>query len=200
MTPLCTVQDVKNYLGDPTISSAADTTLTTLINFVSSLAVNQANLPDREDGEDVGFFEDVYREHYDGNNSRILLLRHCAPSTPVTGVQKVTIDGRDIPKSPQPPLSGFVFDRFSVRLRGYFFTAGQQNVEIRYAAGFPEDSSTAIALKGAAAEWVAQMFKQRTHIDVRAKTLDRETVSFVQEMMPIRMAALLNNLKMRMAA
>ncbi len=200
MTPLCTLAQVKRYLDIPPTTTTGDAVLSSLITLVSALAPNQANSPDREDGEDPTLFEDDYREQYDGHGTVVLLLRHSAPTTPVARVRALTIDGLPVPKSPGAPLPGFMWDRFSVRLRGYRFLRGQQNVVVTYTAGHDPSGATGLALAGAAAEWVAEVYKQRPHIDVRAKTLDRETVSFLAELMPLRMTALLTNLKNRMAA
>jgi hypothetical protein len=200
MDLLCSLADVKAYLDIPDATTNADAKLTDLIEVVSAYAVNQANLPDREDGDDPSFFESDYTEHYDGPGGTVLLLRHSAPSTPVTAVRAVTVDGSSIPKSGGAPAPGFSSDRFSVRLRGYRFTKGEQNVVVKYSAGVDQASSTGVALKGAATEWVASIYKTRPHIDIQSKTLDRETITFVQKTMPVRMSAVLENLKTRMAA
>lgn len=200
MDDLCSLDDAKAYLGIPSATTTSDDVLSDLITFVSAYALNQANVSDREDGEDPSFFEDDYTETYDGHGGQVLLLRHSSPATPVSRVRSVTVSGTPIPKSPGAPQSGFAWDRFSVRLRGYTFTKGVQNVTVSYTSGNDANGATGQMLRGAAAEWVALIFKTRAHIDVRSKTLDRETVTFMAETMPVRMAAVLTNLKNRVAA
>ena len=198
MDALCTVADVQAYPG---LANAPADTLSPLIDFVSAEAINASNMPDREDDGDQTFFSDDYTESYDGNGTTGLLLRHCAPTTPVTAVRSVLVDGRSIPKSPAAPTPGFVATRFGVELRGgYIFCRGIRNVVVRYTAGVDPSSVTAQLLKAAAVEWVALVYKQAPHIDIRAKTLDRETVSFFQAAMPVRMQGVIENLRNRVAA
>ena len=200
MDSLCTLPDVKSYLDIPSGNTNADAILSSLILGVSAYALNQSNMPDREDGEDPTFFEDDYVEHYDGHGNHLLLLRHGAPTTPVTRVSAVTVNGVAIPKAGEAPSRGFVWTSKQVLLRGYRFWKGVQNVRVKYTAGVDPNGSTGQALKSASAEWIAMIYKVRPHIDIRAKTLDRETVSFMQSAMPTRMQAVLTNLMPRVAA
>jgi hypothetical protein len=67
---------------------------------------------------------------------------------PVTAVAGVTVNGIQIPASPDGVVSGFVFDELTVYMVGcHRFKKGRQNVQLNYTAGYatvPADVERAV--------------------------------------------------------
>lgn len=113
----------------------------------------------------------------DGTGGRRLSMRYY----PVTAVASLTIDGKVIPPRPSPTASGYTFDDYQIRLTGYVFEEGFDNVEVVYSAGLatiPED------LQQACAELVVTRYKARDRIGVSSKSLAGESISFVVDEFP----------------
>jgi len=55
---------------------------------------------------------------------------------PIISVAGVGINGTVVPASASPNLPGFAFDQSTIYLRSYGFSAGYQNVQISYRAGY----------------------------------------------------------------
>jgi hypothetical protein len=75
-------------------------------------------------------------------------------------------------------------------LRGGVFPRGVQNVAISYTAGL---ASVPVDVAQACVEIVATKYKRRTNIEVSAKTLNGETISFTQADMPASAKTALDN-------
>jgi hypothetical protein len=197
--PLATLVEVKRYLDfkpDPTAASVADEELTRLVAYATAALAGAAYLPPRDDGEPVSFAEDVYREHYDGTGTAILLLRR----GPVSRVQKVLVDGTTIPRATHPTALGFVADRFAVYLRAYRFTRGVQNIEVLYTAGLPEGDPVLDELRQAAVDLVALVYRNKAQIGIQSKTLGPEVITFMQQALPDRARSLAERLQRKVAA
>lgn len=113
----------------------------------------------------------------DGTGTRKITLKHF----PVTAVASVTIDGRVIPPRPSPTGYGYTFDDMSVRLTGYEFTEGMDNVEIVYTAGL---NAIPADIDMACCEVVARRYKTLDRLGVSSKSLAGETISFSSEDFP----------------
>jgi uncharacterized phiE125 gp8 family phage protein len=109
---------------------------------------------------------------------------------PVTAVASVSINGTAIPLSTSINQPGYVFDDKTVYLRGYRFTRDVQNVVIAYTAGYAD---VPVDVNQAVTEIVAVKYKRRTNIEVSAKTLNGETISFTQADMPASAKTVLSN-------
>ena len=202
MADLCSMEDVKRYLSyiAPTGVSANDIELQRLITYATGVLAGLCQLPAREDGEPVIFQSDRYVEHYDGMGTFRLALRR----NPISTVQKVSVDGLAIPKSPGAPQPGFQFDRYSVVLRGYRFAKGLQNVVITYVAGYDEGDPVLDELRQAAVELVAFLERTKDFIGIRSKHIGTETVTYASSVysaaLPARVQLLVQRLKPAFAA
>lgn len=111
---------------------------------------------------------------------------------PVSAVVSLSINGQPIP--PAPPInqqgwtSGYVFTPTQLAVRGWVFARGIQNVAITYTAGYLTPPAE---IAQAATELVALRYKERTRIGEASKHIGAETVSYSQQAMPARVAALL---------
>lgn len=102
-------------------------------------------------------------------------------NTPITAVSSVAIDGKPLALSTSPHMFGYVFDASQIYVRGVVFPRGVQNVTISYTAGYAAYPAEVVQ---ATIEIVAAKYKRRTNIEVSGKTLNGETISFVQSDMP----------------
>ena len=119
------------------------------------------------------FLQASYIETRDGTGQRRMTLRN----VPVTNVVSVTVNGRDIPERPSATGQGFTFDQYGVKLTGYDFTDGYDNVAISYTAGYaevPDDVDMACC------ELVALRYKTLDRLGVSSKSLAGESISFSQ--------------------
>jgi hypothetical protein len=111
---------------------------------------------------------------------------------PVTAVASLTIDGVAVPVSTGPNVYGYVYDDKMLYLRHGRFCRGVQNVVISYTAGSP---TVPPEVAQACIEVVSVKYKRRLTLDVSAKTLNGETISFTQADMPAASKLALDNYK-----
>jgi len=117
------------------------------------------------------FETQTYTETMDGTGQRKMSLRN----VPVTAVASVTIDGKSIPARPSATGNGFTFTQYDIRLTGYAFNLGFDNVQVEYTAGFadvPPDVDMAVC------EMVSLRHKSLDRLGVTSKTLAGESISF----------------------
>lgn len=152
---LCSLDDVKQYLGIETTNS--DTLITSLIGGVSAFIENSTNRV---------FSITDYTEVRDGTgNSKMPVC-----FAPIIEIISVKIN--DIEYDVKNTQSLIYFSN------GNIFPAGIMNVELKYKAGY---SSVPLDVKEACIELVAYKFKQKDRIGLNGKTLAGEVISFEQK-------------------
>ena len=117
-----------------------------------------------------------YTDVSDGNERSVKTL----PNFPITAVSNVTIDSLTIPVSTNQG-AGYLFDKNSIRLNGYRFTKGVQNVSVTYSAGY---AAIPADIERACIEWVAFAHENRTRIGYASKSMAGETTAFITSSMP----------------
>lgn len=119
-----------------------------------------------------------YVESRNGHGGRVLVL----PNYPIISVASVKVDGVAITSAAgSPTLSGYVFDQYSISLRGYVFSKGFKNVELSYRAGF---ETIPLDLEQACIDLVGLKFKERTRIGETSKSVAGATTSYSTDDMP----------------
>lgn len=166
---LCSLGDVKAWLGIPDATTSSDALLARLITAASATVQAEGLLGP--------LLEADYDERFDGTGATVQLVRH----RPVQQVHGVLLDGVRIPRSDDDRAPGFYWDAVSVMLRGYRFQAAARGgVRIQYTAGYASDAIPA-DLAHAVIETVGLVFKERgDRIGIASKTLGPETVTYVQ--------------------
>lgn len=172
---LCAPADVQAFLS--LAAGQDDALLTTLCTNASAAVLNFVNR---------NLLSAAYTETRNGQGGDRMPLYEW----PVNAVASVAINGAVIPRSGSINQPGYVFDDKMVYLRGYKFTRDVQNVVITYAAGY---AAVPADVTQACTEIVAVKYKRRTNIDVSAKTLNGETISFTQADMPASAKTVLEN-------
>lgn len=178
MTALTTLAKVKQYGG---IDSVEDDLL--LARMIDSASASIESYCSRS------FVSAARAEVRDGTGTRRMSMRHF----PVTAVASLTIDGKVIPPRPSPTAYGYTFDDYQVRLTGYVFEEGVDNVEVVYTAGLatiPEDVDLACC------ELVVSRYKARDRIGVSSKSLAGESISFVVDEFPDAVIGVLDRYRM----
>lgn len=175
---LCTVADVKAWLGIPTGTTTSDDLLQTLITAASAFINTWTERGDMKAAPRI--------ETRRGNGHD----RMMASFWPITAVSKVLIDGREIPAATGYTDPGYVFEDTSISLRGSVFCKGVQNIRLEYTAGY---SPIPYDLQQACVEMVGQRFKSKdtTGAGISAKSLAGETISFSQKDMTNAVKAVL---------
>jgi hypothetical protein len=125
----------------------------------------------------------------DGTGTRRLSMRHF----PITAVASLTINGQVIAPRPTPTAYGYTFDDYQIRLTGYVFEEGVDNVEVVYTAGLATISED---LQQACAELVVTRYKARDRIGVSSKSLAGESISFVVQEFPDSVIGVLDRYRM----
>jgi hypothetical protein len=135
------------------------------------------------------FLSASHAEVRDGNGNKRMGLRHF----PVTAIASVTINGQVIPPRPSPLSNGYTFDDLTVRLTGYTFEEGIDNVEVVYTAGLnaiPNDVDLACC------EVVMLRYKSRDRMGVSSKSLAGETISYTNDDFPDYVTRVLDQYRM----
>lgn len=159
---LTTLANVKQYLQIDPLDTDADALLQRMIDAAS---VTIERFCDRT------FVQANYTEVRDGTGRTRLTVRNI----PLTAVTSLTVNDRPVPARPSTSGNGFVFDEYGVKLTGYTFTDGYQNVVIQYTAGFaavPDD------VEMACCELVSLRYKTIDRLGVTSKSLAGESISF----------------------
>lgn len=163
---LCTVAEVKAYLGEA--SASVDAILQALVSAFSEWvrAYTERDLT-----------TSAYAYAGDGWGGQSLYL----PEAPVSAVTSVTVDGRAIPQRLSAGGSGWYRVGQVVHLEGYAFSRGRGNVEIAYQAGYavvPE------VVRQATVQVVALRHKERAHLGVTSQGMQGESISFLTSEVP----------------
>lgn len=119
----------------------------------------------------------IYTETRDGTGTRKMALRNF----PVFSVASVTVNGQNIPRRASATSSGFTNDDLCVKLTGYWFDNGVDNVVIEYTGGLaavPPDVELACC------EAVMLRFKARDRMGVTSKSLAGESITFTNDDFP----------------
>lgn len=159
---LTTLENVKEYLQIDAEDTDADALLQRMIDAAS---VTIEKYCQRK------FLQANYTEVKDGTGQPRMTVRNI----PMTAVASVTVNDKPIPVRPSATGNGFVFDEYGVKLTGYTFTDGYQNVVIQYTAGFaavPDDVDMACC------ELVGLRYKTIDRLGVSSKSLAGESISF----------------------
>jgi hypothetical protein len=125
----------------------------------------------------------------DGTGTRKMMLRHF----PVTAVASLTINGRVIPPRPSPLASGYTHDDECIKLTGYAFDDGVDNVEVVYTGGLetvPADVDAAVC------EMVCTRYQGTDRLGIKSKGLAGETIVFDVDDIPDHLGRVLNQYQM----
>lgn len=117
------------------------------------------------------FLQANYTESKDGSGQRRMTVRNI----PVTAVASVTVNDKPIPARQSATGQGFTFDEYGVKLTGYDFADGYDNVVISYTAGFAEVPAD---VDMACCELVSLRYKTLDRLGVSSKSLAGESISF----------------------
>jgi hypothetical protein len=167
MSNLCTLADVKTYLGITDTNS--DAVLTAMVTNVSALIESYCNRT---------FASTAYVETRNGTGGMQLFMRQ----GPVISVSAVSIDGIAQVPAPTPTTLGYIVDEDTIWLRNAAFTRGIQNVTVSYTAGYGSIPADVIQ---SCIEVVAYHYAKRTRIDKSSETLGTaQTISFSQADLP----------------
>lgn len=159
---LTTLAAVKQYLQIEQSDTSADLLLQRMIDAASATIENYCSRT---------FLSASYTEVFDGNGNRKMALSNF----PVINVSSVVVNGQSIPLRSTPTGVGYTFNDITVKLVGYRFDDGMDNVAITYTAGLaivPADVDIACC------EMVAIRFKTLDRIGVTSKSLAGESISF----------------------
>jgi hypothetical protein len=169
---LCTVDNVKSYIGINTIDSTEDALIETLIDAVSTMFVSYCGR---------GFESATYTEYYSGNDYPNTVYTNNFPIITVSGIYDDTswTFGSDTLISG----SNYMVDDISITLLpGYVFSAGKKNIKVIYTAGY---STIPSDIKQACIEEAARKYKRKDRIDISAISLSNESISmFSDEFLP----------------
>lgn len=155
MANLTTLAAVKSYAGIKSADSDAE--LTRLIGAASEWVETYLSRP---------VLSESVSQWRNGHNGAVLVV----PFTPITAVSAVVVDGLTI------PASAVSFTPIAIKLDGYRFTAGVQNVRVDYTAGY---AAVPADIEQAVIEACTLAYKRRDHLDVSAKSLAGETISYI---------------------
>ena len=96
-------------------------------------------------------------------------------------MQSVSINGQAIPARTSPLGSGYTFDDLAIKLTGYTFDAGPDNVTVTYTGGL---SAVPNDVELACCEVVMLRYKARDRMGVSSKGLAGETIHFTNDDFP----------------
>jgi hypothetical protein len=121
LTPLCSLADAKTRLG--ITGSDQDDILNSLIAAATDAIRDH-----------VGYelASKSRTEGYSGNNLAVIHPLH----QPITAISSLSVNGTSISQATSTTMAGWMFDDTAIRLRGYVFPRGVQNVSITYTAGY----------------------------------------------------------------
>lgn len=167
VSDLTTLANIKSWLGKTDTSS--DILLDLLITQISDEIRTYTN-------RDI-YPVTNYGEMRDGNGRENLTVLQY----PIIAVSGVTINGVSIPTITTPGGAGYAFDKNSIRLSGYCFAKGVQNVTINYSAGY---ATIPPVIERACIELVAHRFEGRNRIGVKSKSQGQQNSTFDTSALP----------------
>jgi len=190
---LTTLANVKQYLGITTATDDAmlDRMITATSNYIESYINRQ-------------FKSRSYTDVSDGNNGDVCAFQNY----PVTAVSSVQISSGYFGASYgnyngggvitiQPSVDGFsqgyVFDTKFLKLLGYRFARGRNNVHVTYTAGY---ATIPPEIEQACIELISLRYKEKNRIGEKSKSAGgQETVSYNIATFPESVKTILNNYK-----
>lgn len=185
-TDLTTLSDLKAFISPNPSDTSMDALLSSLITSASTFIARYCNR---------NFIVASFTEVRDGNSRCTLLLKNY----PVTAVSAVSINGITIVAAPDQVSSGFIApdpteNSGLLRLRGYEFCKGYQNVTVTYTAGlFAATANASVSEVGQACrELVNAKYQKRTRPDQLSHSLGGAIVAaFSAKDMPPEVQTLL---------
>jgi hypothetical protein len=184
----CTTSDVLAWInGTGQNTPAADPVVDRLVDAASEVIRSYCN-------RDID--SKAYPETRNGNGGTALMLSQY----PVTAVASVTVDGVTIPARPTVTSSGWVLDTLTdygpgiVRLDGYSFSKGVQNVVVNYTAGYASDSIPADIIQ-ACVEIAADMKRRGPRVGEVSKNLQGQVVAYSQKDIPAQVKMILDQFR-----
>lgn len=168
---LTTLDDVKNYMSET--SSNADAALALLITAESGFVKRYCDDP---------FLQNSYDFIESGWGGRMMPL----PYGPVSSVTSVMVNNQNIPARSLPSRDGFSFNSKDqcVRLSGYTFCHGQNNVEIFYTAGYATIDDLPGDLRFAVTKLVVHRFRERTRTGKGNESIGGKQTASYNDSMP----------------
>lgn len=163
MTDFTTIANVLQWLALPT--GTPDTAL--LTRLISACSAAMQTYLNRD------IISTNYVDTFDGNGKSGIALRNF----PVTAVSSVLVNNISISPASNPVSTGFLFDTYSVNLKGYCFEKGVDNVEISYTAGY---STVPLDIEQACIDWIAYKYQSRNWIGQKSKSLKEGGTSTYQ--------------------
>jgi len=163
---LCSLDEVKNYIGMVGSKQVDDDLLEDLSNRVTQLFTNFC--------ERDTFKVKTYTEYYDGDASRHLFVNN----TPLISITSIYDDPDWVWGSDTLLVASTyrIVDGKYVTLNGEAFSSYDQSIKIVYRAGY---ETIPLDLKQAAIEEVVRKYKHRKDFDVLSKTLDDGTADYI---------------------
>jgi len=159
---LTTVADVKAYDGSIQ-GNSADTLLERLITAASTFAETYCGR---------NFHAADFEEVYEGTGTYRLMLHNY----PVISVSGVSVNGLAWASTTLGTQPGFQFDKYGLYATGgYAFPRAVRNVIVNYRAGYeviPFDLAQAVI------ELVLLKFRRRDKLDIQARMIAQETISY----------------------
>lgn len=159
---LTTLADVKAY--DSSISGvSSDPLLERLITAASMFAATYCGR---------AFHSATYEEVYEGTGTYRLLLRN----SPVTAVSAVSVNGHAWTLTTLGTQPGYQFDKDGLYATGcYAFPRAVRNVIVSYTAGY---TTIPFDLAQAVIELVVLKYRRRDKLDIQARMIAQETISY----------------------
>ena len=139
------------------------------IDELSRMWAAAVALVERETG--LSLSEDQVTEVHDGDGETVLFVDRA----PLNSVSALTIDDLTIPASTSVLTPGYVLQGNTIRLRGYAFTAGTQNVSVTLKGGYvtiPDDFVQKLV------EIAAFWFTRKASVAQKSTQFDRETTTW----------------------
>lgn len=164
-----TLENVKQYINIK--NNTDDTLLSNLILSVEQLFKTYMS-------RDI--IETDYTEILNGNGNKFITVNN----TPINSINSIIINDKQI------DINKAIFDNIMIVLKENIFEKGMLNCVISYNAGLrniPKD------LQQAANEMVGIKYKQIQHLDQTSKTIQTETISYIQQDIPDFIKIVLNN-------
>ena len=169
MADLTTIERLRSYLGAEYVTRD-DALLQTLISAASAFFIQEV-------GREIALTS--YTDTVDGGGGTTLNLR----ASPVTEVTSVTVNGETIPERTTWDGQGWTLKGDQVRLVGYTFAVGLDNVVVEYTAGWatvPDD------IQGAVCELAILKRNERDRLGVFSRSVPgAETTSYQVISIPV---------------
>jgi hypothetical protein len=165
-TTLCSVDEVKEYLGQKGAVAEDDELITRFCERITKVFEGYCGVNT--------FFTASYTEYQNGNGTKYIFLNNI----PVTSVSHLYEDPDWLFAEEYVSGTFIVVDARYIAMRDDLIPVGEQNVKIVYTAGYstiPDD------IKQVAIEEVARKFRRRKEGDLISKTVEGGSISYVRD-------------------